>query len=176
MDAMELELTGAPVDAIVAEWYAAEAPGLERYARSLVRDPDEAADVCQEAFVRLVVAARAGHLPDSPGAWMHRVAHNIVVSEARKRRTGERAVERLADRGTIPSTEDAIVRRERDSEVLRALATARSDDREAILLAASGYRTREIASRLGRTELATRALICRARGRMRRSLAQYEPA
>ena len=76
----------------------------------------------------------------------------------------------------VRSTEDSIVRRERDAEVFRALAEARPDDREAILLAASGYRTREIATQLGRTELATRALLCRARGRMRRSLAVLEPA
>jgi RNA polymerase sigma-70 factor, ECF subfamily len=176
MDAIELGLTGAAVDAVVAEWYAAEAPGLERYVRSLVRDPDEAADVCQEAFVRLVVAARAGHQPDSPGAWIHRVAHNIVVSEARRRRTGERAIERLADRDTIPSTEDAIVRRERDRQLVAALTDATEDDRTAMLLAAQGYRAREIGQRLGRTELATRALICRARGRLREALVSFEPA
>ena len=175
MDAHEIELTG-DVDAIVAEWYAAESAGLERYVRSLVRDPDEAADVCQEAFVRLVVTARAGHLPDSPGAWIHRVAHNIVVSEARRRRTGERAIERLADRETIPSTEDAIVRRERDRHLVAALSDASADDRTAMLLAAQGYRAREIGQRLGRTELATRALICRARGRLREAMVPFEPA
>ena len=66
------------------------------------------------------------------------------------------------------------MRRERDAQVLRALAAARSDDRDAIVLAASGYRVSEIASRIGRTELATRALLCRARGRMRRSLDALE--
>ncbi|MFL5751611.1 MAG: hypothetical protein ACJ767_13460, partial [Chloroflexota bacterium] len=104
------------------------------------------------------------------------VAHNLVVSTARKRQTAERRADRLVDLGEVRSTEDAIVRRERDAEVYRALAAARSDDRDAIVLAASGYRTREIANRLGRTELATRALICRARGRMRRSLETFEPA
>ena len=49
----------------------------------------------------------------------------------------------------VRSTEDTIVRRERDAEVFRALAAARTDDREAIVLAASGYRTREIADAAG---------------------------
>jgi len=163
-------------DALVGEWYATEAPALQRYVRSLVRDPDEAADVCQEAFVRLVVAVRAGNVPDSPGAWIHRVAHNLVVSEARRRRTGERAVDRLAERDDAPSPEDSIVRRERDERLVAALRGASDDDRTAMLLAAQGYRAREIGERLGRTELATRALICRARGRLREAMLAGEPA
>ncbi len=164
------------VDGMVAAWYVTEAAGLERYVRSLVRDPDDAADVCQEAFVRLVLAAREGRMPDAPGAWVHRVAHNLIVSEARRRRTGERAAERLAEGGPIASTEDTIIRRERDRHLAAALGDASRDDRAAMLLAAEGYRAREIGQRLGRTELATRALLCRARGRLRAALAAAEPA
>ena len=39
-----------------------------------------------------------------------------------------------------------------------------------MVLAANGYRGREIAADLGRTELATRALLCRARSRLRARL------
>jgi RNA polymerase sigma-70 factor, ECF subfamily len=163
------------VDIQVVEAMEAHRPALERYVRSLVRDQDEAEDVVQETHVRLLVAARLNGLPESPAAWMSRVAHNLVVSGARRRQTADRRADQLVVSDEVRSTEE-IVRRERDAEVLRALAAARSDDRDAIVLAASGYRTREIATRLGRTELATRALICRARGRMRRSLEQYEPA
>jgi RNA polymerase sigma-70 factor (ECF subfamily) len=163
-------------DTRIVEAMEAHRPALERYVRSLVRDADEAADIVQETTVRLLIAARADGLPESPGAWMSRVAHNLVVSGARRRQTAEHHAEELLVGDEVRSTEEAILRHERDAEVFRALAAARSDDREAILLAASGYRTREIASRLGRTELATRALLCRARGRMRRSLDVLEPA
>ena len=164
------------IDAQVTNAIETHLPGLERYVRSMVRDADEAADVVQETCVRLLLCARAEGLPDSPAAWMSRVAHNLVVSDARKRQTAERRADRLLGPDRLMSTEDAFVRRERDGEVFNALAGARSDDRDAIVLAASGYRTTEIAARLGRTELATRALLCRARGRMRRSLAALEPA
>jgi RNA polymerase sigma-70 factor (ECF subfamily) len=164
------------MDTRIVEAMEAHRPALERYVRSLVRDADEAADIVQETTVRLLIAARADGLPESPGAWMSRVAHNLVVSGARRRQTAEHHAEELLVGDEVRSTEEAILRHERDAEVFRALAAARSDDREAILLAASGYRTREIASRLGRTELATRALLCRARGRMRRSLDVLEPA
>ena len=76
-----------PVDSDVTAVFLANQPSLERYARSLTRDQDEAADVCQEVFIRLLVVARDGRLPDLPGAWMHRVAHNIVVSSARRKNT-----------------------------------------------------------------------------------------
>jgi RNA polymerase sigma-70 factor, ECF subfamily len=162
------------VDMQVVEITEANRPGLERYVRSLVRDSDEAADVVQETCVRLLVVARAEGLPESPGAWMARVAHNLVVSNARRRQTADRKAERLVRRDDSPSTEEAIVARERDGEVYRALAAARPDDRDAIILASRGYRTSEIAAHVGRTELATRALICRARGRMRATLAAQE--
>ncbi len=163
-------------DQLVAEWYAAEASSVQRYVQSLVRDPDEAADICQEAFVRLMVVARAGQMPDAPGAWIRRVAHNLVVSAARRRAVSERALDRLADRDVMPATEDAIVRRERDRTLVDALEGASRDDRTAMLLAAQGFRAQEIGDRLGRTELATRALLCRARGRLRERLVASDPA
>jgi RNA polymerase sigma-70 factor (ECF subfamily) len=163
----------SPMDAIdttVIDLITSHKATLERYVRTLVRDPDEAADVCQEVAVRLLLAARAGSLPETPGAWMNRVAHNLVVSSARRRQTAARSADRLVERGSQPSTEETIIGRERDLVVMAALGAARDDDREAMLLAASGFRTAEIAARLGRTELATRALLCRARGRMRQRL------
>lgn len=75
------------VDNDVTAIFLANQPSLERYARSLTRDEDAAADVCQEVFIKLLVSARAGQMPDSPAAWMHRVAHNIVVSAARRKST-----------------------------------------------------------------------------------------
>lgn len=163
-------------DELVVEIMQRHGSGLERYVRSLVRDADEAADVVQETEVRLLLVARTNGIPASPAAWMARVAHNLVVSSARRRQTAARRADRLVSWDEERSTEDTIVRRERDADVLRALAAARSDDREAIVLAASGYRTSEIAARLGRSELATRALLCRARGRVRESLAAIDAA
>jgi DNA-directed RNA polymerase specialized sigma24 family protein len=104
------------------------------------------------------------------------VAHNLVVSQARRRQTGDRALDRLAERDAGASAEDATVRRERDRHLADALAGAAPDDRTAMMLAAQGFRAREIGERLGRTELATRALICRARGRLREQLVAYDPA
>jgi RNA polymerase sigma-70 factor (ECF subfamily) len=153
-------------DAAVMACHAEQAAGLERYVRSLVRDPDEAADICQEAFVRLLVAGRAGRLPDAPGAWLRRVAHNLVVSGHRHRQIGDRVLPRLADDDLATSLEEHAIRHEENEAIVAALGALTADDRTAVVLAAQGYRGAEIAARLGRTELAARALLCRARGRL----------
>jgi RNA polymerase sigma-70 factor (ECF subfamily) len=153
-------------DAAVMACHAEHATGLERYVRSLVRDPDEAADVCQEAFVRLLVAGREGRLPEAPGAWLRRVAHNLVVSGHRHRQIGDRVLPRLADDDLTTSLEEHAIRHEENDAIVAALESRTSDDRTVIVLAAQGYRGSEIAARLGRSELASRALLCRARGRL----------
>jgi RNA polymerase sigma factor (sigma-70 family) len=142
-------------------------PALERYVRSLVRDADEAADICQEAAVRLLVVARAGDRPETPGAWLYRVAKNLVVSRARHRAVATRAAEHLVDRRAVPPVDAAILEREQRLRVRDTLAAAASDDRTAIVMAANGHAGREIAAALGRTDQATRSLLCRARARIR---------
>jgi RNA polymerase sigma-70 factor (ECF subfamily) len=164
------------VDSDVTAIFLANQPSLERYARSLTRDEDAAADVCQEVFIKLLVIARDGRMPDVPGAWMHRVAHNIVVSAARRRNTSERTVDRLSETELVPSTEDAVIRRERDALVRHALTGVRPVQREAMILAAQGYRSSEIGDRLGRTAEATRTLLCRARGELRAQMLAFDPA
>ena len=164
------------VDSDVTAIFLANQPSLERYARSLTRDEDAAADVCQEVFIKLLVIARDGRMPDVPGAWMHRVAHNIVVSAARRRNTSERTVDRLSETELVPSTEDAVIRRERDALVRHALTGVRPVQREAMILAAQGYRSSEIGDRLGRTAEATRTLLCRARGELRAQMVAFDPA
>ena len=103
------------IDDDVTTAFLGNLPSLERYARSLTRDEEASADVCQEVFIKLLVTARAGRMPDVPGAWMHRVAHNIVVSSARRKSTSDRTLERLAQSEQMPSTEDEVIRREQDA-------------------------------------------------------------
>jgi RNA polymerase sigma-70 factor (ECF subfamily) len=161
-------------DAWVVEAVEQHLPALDRYVRSLVRDPDEAADICQEVALRLLVAARSGGKPETPTAWMYRVAHNLVVSRARRRAVANRALEHLVNRGTVAAVDSEVLDRERHSHVHATLAAAPIDDRTAIVMAAQGRAGRDIAAHLGRTEEATRSLLCRARARMRVQLAAVE--
>jgi RNA polymerase sigma factor (sigma-70 family) len=171
-----MDAQSQPIDDQVTAVYLEHQPALERYTRSLTRDEDRTADVCQEVFIRLLVTARAGQMPDSPAAWMHRVSHNLVVSAARRKSTTERSLDDIREFNDPRSTEDLVLRRERDREIGVALDNVRPFERRAIVLAAQGYRADEIGDQLGRSALATRTLMCRARGRLRSELAGADAA
>jgi len=146
------------------------APDLEAFARVLTRDPQVAADLVGEAFLRLLLEARAGRMPVRPGAWLHRVVLNQAASRGRHARVVARAAPLLAEWVEAEPLEGAADRWVLDEEVRHALGTLRPDAQAAVVLAAEGYTGREIGERIGRSGLATRALLCRSRRRLRREL------
>ena len=78
---------------------------------------------------------------------------------------------RLVDRRTEPPPDDSYPRAGScDERSGRRSPRCRVDARVALLLAAHGFSGREVADALGRSELATRSLICRARLRLRERL------
>ena len=50
-----------------------------------VRDPDEAEDVTQAAFLNAFRAMRRGDHPEAPRAWLLTIARNVVRRRARLR-------------------------------------------------------------------------------------------
>jgi DNA-directed RNA polymerase specialized sigma24 family protein len=70
-----------------------------------------------------------------------------------------------------PSPEEEVLDREAAMALSGRLASLPEAARVALWLAAHGYTGIEIGRRIGRTELATRSLICRHRGRIRLALA-----
>ena len=147
---------------------------IHRTALRSTRDPELAADVTQEAFLRLVVEAQAGRLPDNVGAWLYRTSANLVVSRARRAAVARRLAPRLV-RTDGPAEPDAIaVLQEEHHELQIALAMLSAADRVALLMAAHGATGEEIARHLGRSPAATRTLLSRARGRLRTVAAEVE--
>lgn len=167
---------GRPTDvtALVLAVYDAHHRELANFVRSLERDPQAADDIVSESFVRFIEAVRRGRTPDQPRPWLYRVAANLVIDGGRRRTVATRFLGRLVDRGTAPPPEDAILRDESRGEVKNALAGLSPDARTALMLAAHGFSGHDIAEALGRSELATRALICRARLRLREQLTGTE--
>ena len=159
-----------PTAVVEAAW-AEHAAGLQAYLMSLTRDPATAEDIAQEAFLRLTREVGDGRTPDNIGGWLHRVATNVAMSRARHNQVVDRYAPTLFDRGIGDSPEDEILRSERDRLIRDALAGLSATDRAAVVMAAEGYRGPEIARALARTQAATRTLLCRARARLRGSLA-----
>ena len=162
------------IDTLIEAAYRDHAAAIHGVALRSTRDPELAADVTHEAFVRLVIEAQAGRCPDNIRAWLYRTSANLVVSRARREAVARRAAPRLA-RTDGPAQPDAIaVLREAQLELETALAALPLADRIALLMAANGETGEAIASHLGRSHAATRTLLSRARARLRAARAEAD--
>jgi DNA-directed RNA polymerase specialized sigma24 family protein len=74
----------------------------------------------------------------------------------------------------VESAESDVIGRERATALEAALGRLSPDARSALLLSANGFSGEEIAGAIGRSHAATRALLTRARIRMRLEL-QEQP-
>jgi RNA polymerase sigma-70 factor (ECF subfamily) len=165
-------------DDLVTSAYEAYHQELYSFLARATRDDSAAEDLLQKAFLRLTKEARAGRLPEQTRAWLYRVASNLVVSRSRRRSTVFRWLDRygrMEERSGIDeSPESGLLRRERTAELEAALAGLPADARLGLLLAGQGFSGHEIAEAIGRSEAATRTLMCRARMRVRSQLEASE--
>lgn len=155
----------------VREAYEAHAAELRGFAAARSRDSSAAEDVVQEAFLRLTLESQNRQYPSHPRAWLYRVALNLIVSGARHSAVVRRQAAQTAfEDADLESPETSFLASERRRSLSVALGATRPDGRTGLVLAAHGYSGREIAEVLGRTEAATRTLLCRARRDVRRKL------
>jgi RNA polymerase sigma-70 factor (ECF subfamily) len=147
--------------------YEAHRAELFAFLVRMTRDREAAEDLLQETFIRLITETRAGRPPEQVRAWLYRVASNAAISRGRHGSVLNRLMPRLVDRREPASPESEALRAERDSELHHDLADLAPDARAALLLAAQGFDGHEIAAAIGRTEGATRTLLCRARVQLR---------
>jgi RNA polymerase sigma-70 factor (ECF subfamily) len=143
---------------------------LLRGLRSRLRDADLAEDVCQEAFARLLRAYRAGREPERPEAWLHRVATNLVISQARHTRVVAARTPVVEEAGGPDPTLAAVLGQELAGELGAALRRLDDDQRAVLLLAARGASAAQVAERFGTSDTAARARLHRARRRLREEL------
>jgi RNA polymerase sigma-70 factor (ECF subfamily) len=172
---MERARRSAPADELaLTALYEAHRVEILGFLFRMTRDRESAEDLLQETFIRLITEARAGRMPDNVRAWLYRVAGNAAASGARRRMVWTRLLPRLLDRREPARPEGEVLRSERESELETALASLEPDGRAALLLAAQGFPGREIADSIGRSEAATRTLMCRSRVRLRLHLEAAE--
>ena len=144
--------------------FEAEFPRLFRYLDRLSGEPELAADLAQEAFVRL---HRRGTMPDRPELWLITVAlnlfRNVRSTSARRRRllTAARAEWVLADPAPTPA--QATDAGESSERVRIAIDLLPERDRRMLLLHAEGYRYRDIASAMELNESSIGTLLARAK-------------
>jgi RNA polymerase sigma factor (sigma-70 family) len=127
-----------------------------------VRDPVEAEDVTQAAFLNAFRAMRRGDQPEKPRAWLLTIARNVVRRRARLRAERPQEVGLEADSELLLALDEPESSASADiHDALRRLTDAQ---REAILLREiQGRSYAEIAFELGLSVSAVEALIFRAR-------------
>jgi RNA polymerase sigma-70 factor (ECF subfamily) len=157
--------------AIVSQAFEDHQRQVHSFALHATRSAEIAEDVTQEAFLRLMAEVSSGRIPDSIPAWLFRVASNLIISRGRRQTSANRWLRSIARPEVEDETpERTTIRRETHAAVEAALAELAPDARVALLLAAQGFSGREIAETIGRSEIATRTLMCRARLDLRRRL------
>lgn len=136
---------------------------LFRYLDRLSGDPELAADLAQEAFVRLY---QRSALPDDPRGWLAAVASNLFRDE-RRRTARRRRILALhpeeAPSGAAPRPPDEILgAAEQRAQVRAALDTLPERERQMLLLRHEGYSYREVARAVGVRETSVGVMLARA--------------
>jgi RNA polymerase sigma-70 factor (ECF subfamily) len=149
---------------------------LFRVAHSVLRSRTEAEDVVQDAFVRVLEHRRS--LPEvrDMRVWLVRIVWNLALDRRRRIRP-EQLDEIFA--GTLAArnlpADRALDEAQRIGSVLREMERLPKGERHVLLLSAiEELGTAEMAEVLGRSESAVRALLFRARARLRERLEKGE--
>ena len=149
-----------------AAFYDATYGGLRAYVARGAGDPAAADDIAQEAYIRLLQAARKGTDIAATKAYLYRIATNLLIDHRRRRGREVRN----------ESREPAATRRE-DARLDRNLdvgeAFGKLDPRQRMLLwlaHVEGYPHRDIARIMNVGERSVRVLLFRARKRFAEAL------
>src|ERR1700685_4665448 len=138
---------------------------LFRIASSVLRSRTEAEDVVQDVFLRVVKHRHSLSTVRDLRVWLIRIAWNLALDRKRRKRPeqlDETFAKSLAS-GTMPA-DAAMEEAQHLQSVLREVERLPKAERYVLLLSAlEELGTVEIASVLGRSESAVRALLSRAR-------------
>lgn len=153
----------------VAHLFAEHAPAVERAVRRVVRDPDLAADVVQDAWLHIHRGLPGFRGEASFATWAHRIAVNRARSALRSARRHERRLLPLDD--TIPAPRaaegDPVLR----LRLRRALRRLPAGYRTVFLRhALAGATHEEIARRLRISAGTSKSQLFKARAALRREL------
>jgi len=136
---------------------------LFRYIHRLCGEKELAADIAQDAFLRLY---RRGSPPDSPEAWLITVGTNLLRNARSGASRRHRLLEWARTRDGLPEAwraapPDADL--EPGDRVRSALARMPERERCLLLLRAEGYRYRDMAAVLGVHDASVGTLLARAK-------------
>src|ERR687896_1299242 len=135
-----------------------------------LRNPDDAEDVTQAAFLNAYRALQRGSEPEKPRAWLFTIAQNVTRRRFRSRAARPYEVELDQEALVAPQSDAPSAAEIRDS-----LLRLRPNQRAVIVLREiGGLSYREIAETLGLSVPAVETLLFRSRRALREELAAEE--
>jgi RNA polymerase sigma-70 factor, ECF subfamily len=154
------------------------APKVERLARHLLRDPEDARDASQEALAKVVVRLKQFRGESQFSTWLHRLVVNTCRDVAERQKT--RTHEPLAD-DLRAGPEDDPARAAGISELRRelcdSLAGVSAEQAQVVVLKdALGYSFEEIADAVGMPVGTAKCHAHRGRNRLRERLEDRDVA
>ena len=145
-------------EGMVTDLFDSHAAGLYRLALAMLHEPDEAQDVVQDTFIRLIAHIKAGGTLPSARGWLYTVAAHACRDRQRRLR---RWLPWIAERDRRTAGDHADAHDGRDA-VLRAIRTLAPRDRLLIALRAQGLSYQEIAGAAGIRPASVGRLLARA--------------
>ncbi len=128
-------------------------------------DRDAAQDLLQDGFVRVFENIAQVHNPERLGAWVYRLMLNECLRQYRRRKPTVYAEEAQVDGVQLPldpfGTEEVVTALQRLSPAQRTAFN---------LVEVEGYTYEEVARKMKCSEVNVRALLCRAKERLREEL------
>jgi RNA polymerase sigma-70 factor (ECF subfamily) len=162
----------ATADRFLEELFAKHHNEIYAYLIRMLRDPELAADLTQDAFVKAYRAQASLEKPENARAWLYSIAHRVALDELRRRKIVRFVPWSGESRGASPSAEHLAMDVRLSGDLARALERIPERQRTALILAEIHDLTGlELAAALGVSHVAARALLTRARESLRQALA-----
>ncbi|HEX8648179.1 MAG TPA: sigma-70 family RNA polymerase sigma factor [Thermoleophilaceae bacterium] len=145
---------------------------LHGYCLSIVKNAEDARDVLQSAWMKALVALRAGSRRAPVRPWLFRIVHNEAIDVIRRRRGEEPLLDSHHPPGRAAGADEEAVDRERVAEVVADLRALPEGQRSALVMREwADLEYEEIALALATSEGNARQLVFSARSGLAESRA-----
>lgn len=151
------------VTQVISQWFDDHHDAMFRYLTRIVGQPEQAADLVQETFLRAMKVLDPALLPAIPQAWLFRIASNLALDHLRRQRRWSWFM-----RSWQPETNNFDQHIETTQTIRGCLAKLKPQDAEVLLMVHyAGCSPAEVAKLNGEELGAVRKRLSRARDRFR---------
>ncbi|KEZ50905.1 RNA polymerase sigma factor [Metabacillus indicus] len=148
----------------IEEWYSQYHQTIFKYILMMTKDYQQAEDLTHETFLKAFRQHHSFRQDSSPKTWLFRIAHNVTVDDARKKKPVRLVMElfrQKKDTSLLP--EHFVEMKENSKELYQALEMLKDSHREVIIIRKiKGFSISETSEILGWSETKVKSTLSRA--------------